>query len=127
MVGAVTGRGETLVEVMISLLVLAVGAMALAAGITRAAIDRRHAWDAARSAIAAESWLERWRLGATSVGDETGAGDVLLVNPPGRLLWRVERSSSCVLAATVEVVRNADRDTVRLASRRFVKEDGCGP
>lgn len=127
MVGAVTGRGETLVEVTISLLVLAVGAMALAAGITRAGVDRRHAQEAARSAIAAESWLERWRAGATSAGDNAGAGVVALENPAGRLLWRVERSSACVLEATVEAATDAGRVTARLASRRFVEGDACGP
>ena len=120
-----TPRGETLVEVTISLLLLAVGAMALAAGITRAKIDRRAAHEAGRSVIAAESWLERWRVGATPAGRGTGAGVEAISDPPGRLRWSVERPAGCLLEATVEVEAEGRGVVARLVTRRFVDGGGC--
>lgn len=121
-----TARGETLVEVTISLLLLAVGAMALAAGITRAGIDRRTAREASRVTIAAESWLERWRVGATSAGNDTGTGVEALSDPPGELRWSVERSSACLLEATVAVETEGRGVVARLVTRRFVDGGRCG-
>lgn len=127
MVGSVTDRGETLIEVIVALLLLTVGAFALAAGIMQAEMDRRRAIDSALALVAGESWLERWRLGAVgaSVGD--GSDPVGWGARGGVVEWTVERPGPCLREARVRAVVGPDAVIVTLASRRFEPgEAGCG-
>ncbi len=53
-----SARGESLVEVVVALLLLSVGALALAGGIGQAQKARRLAASSGLALAAAEAWLE---------------------------------------------------------------------
>jgi Tfp pilus assembly protein PilV len=113
----VSGRGETLVEVVVALLLLTVGALALAAGIGQAQYARRLAASSALALASAEAWLETWRAGPPR-GAATEAGEILRGPWRALLEWQTGSPSQCVESAWVSVTA-ADVD-VELSSRRFL-------
>lgn len=119
--------GMTLLEVMIALLLLTVGAIALAAGIAASERARRGALADGLALAAAESWLEAWRASPWSDAGGAGGEDVAWGPWVGRLEWRVSLPGACLAEARVEVRVGAD-GAAALASRRFREGwPGCGP
>jgi Tfp pilus assembly protein PilV len=123
----VSRGGETLVEVVVALLVLAVGALALASGIGQAQRARRLAASSGLALAAAEAWLEMWRAGPAR-GSASGAGSIFWGVWQLDLEWQTESPSDCVESAHVSVASASGEATeARLSSRRFLSEvDGCG-
>jgi Tfp pilus assembly protein PilV len=121
----VSARGETLVEVVVALLLLTVGALALAAGIGQAQHARRLAASSGLALASAEAWLEAWRA-APPRGVASGAGEIVWGQWRGVLEWQTAMPSECEESARVSVTA-ADVD-VELSSRRFLTAGGpCGP
>lgn len=119
------GRGETLVEVVVALLLLTVGALALAAGIGQAQYARRLAASSALALATAEAWLETWRAGPPR-GAAAQAGEVSRGAWRGLLEWQTGLASQCVESAWVSVT--AADVAVELSSRRFLTVGGgCEP
>ncbi|HUP19394.1 MAG TPA: prepilin-type N-terminal cleavage/methylation domain-containing protein [Gemmatimonadota bacterium] len=117
--------GVTLVEVVVALLLLAVGALALAGGIASSERARRSALAEGLALSAAEGWLEAWR--ATPWDSLAATGDEPLEWGPweGRLEWSVTPLGPCLAEAAVAAVVLQRR--VALATRRFREgESGCG-
>lgn len=124
----VSERGESLVEVVVALLLLAVGALALAAGIGQAQEARRMAASSGVALAVAETWLESWRAGPTR-GDGSGRSGVASGAWRGTLEWETGALADCVESARVSV-SPADIGTPRasLSSLRLVTGSvGCGP
>ncbi|CAN5893878.1 hypothetical protein BH20GEM1_BH20GEM1_08560 [soil metagenome] len=123
-----SGRGETLVEVVVALLLLTVGALALAAGIGQAQQARRLAASSGLALATAEAWLEGWRAGPPR-GVAAGAEAVGFGEWRGRLEWETGAPAECVESARVSVTAMAGEPTaVELSSRRFLAAGGvCGP
>ena len=118
-------RGETLVEVVVALLLLTVGALALAAGIGQAQHARRLAASSALALATAEAWLETWRAGPTR-GAAAEASEVSRGPWRGLLEWQTGSPSQCVESAWVSVT--AADVAVELSSRRFLTFGaGCDP
>ena len=120
-----SGRGVTLVEVIVALLLLTVGALALAAGIGQAQRARRWAASSGLALASAEAWLEAWRVGPPR-GVASGAGAVSWGQWHGVLEWQTGSPSECVESARVSVTAAAV--AVQLSSRRFLTAGGaCEP
>ena len=122
-----SGRGETLVEVVVALLLLTVGALALAAGIAEAQRARSASAGSALALAAAEAWLEAWRVGPAR-GAAAGSEPVVRGTWEGRLEWETDAPSGCLESARVSVVAVRGRAApVALSSRRFLTAGGgCG-
>lgn len=111
--------GLTLVEVAIAIVLLGVGALALAGGIAAAEASRHRALRADLALAVAEGWLERWRAGAWWAGPDAGEEPVPLgARAIGRLAWSVEPRGPCLVEARVEVDPGPGAAVV-LATRRF--------
>jgi Tfp pilus assembly protein PilV len=124
----VSARGESLVEVVVALLLLAVGALALAGGIGQAQKARRLAASSGLALAAAEAWLESWRAGP-SKGDDSGEGVIAWGAWRGTLEWETGALPDCVESARVAVAP-ADMEVAgaSLSSLRMVTGPvGCGP
>ncbi|HYO47064.1 MAG TPA: hypothetical protein VEY33_10305 [Gemmatimonadota bacterium] len=123
-----SARGETLVEVIVALLLLTVGALALAAGIGQAQRARRLAASSGLALASAEAWLEAWRAGPAR-GSAAGRTAFSWGEWRGDLKWETGTQSGCVEWARVSVAAAAgDATEARLSSRRFVAGGGgCGP
>lgn len=118
-------RGETLVEVVVALLLLTIGALALAAGIGQAQWARRVAASSGLALASAEAWLETWRAGPPR-GGATGTDAVTWGEWDGVLEWQTGSPAECVESARVSVSA-ADVD-VQLSSLRFLTAGvGCEP
>lgn len=116
-------RGLTLVEVVIALLVLSIGALAVAGGITHAERARSQAFEIGLALAAAESWLETWRAGPWKSTGESGVEN--------QIHWRTSVIGHCLIEARVRAVRSGSRPGpdghVVLVTRRFKEEDPlCG-
>jgi Tfp pilus assembly protein PilV len=123
----VTRRGETLVEVIVALLLLTVGALALAAGIGQAQRARRLAASSGIALASAEAWLETWRVGPP-MGSASGGGTVSWGTWRGNLEWETAIPSPCVESARVSVAAaNGVATEARLSSGRFAPGGSCGP
>lgn len=122
-----SARGESLVEVVVALLLLTVGALALAAGIGHAQRARRQALASGLALAAAEAWLEGWRAGAPR-GEAAGGGTISWGAWSAELEWDTHALSACLESARVSVFAAGVEEEVRLSSRRSVAEEGlCGP
>ena len=121
-------RGETLVEVIVALLLLTVGALALAAGIGQAQRARRLAASSGLALASAEAWLEAWRAGPPR-GSASGGGTISWGEWRGNLEWETGSPSVCVESARVSVAAaHGEATEARLSSRRFLSEGAaCGP
>lgn len=124
----VTARGESLVEVVVALLLLAVGALALAGAIGQAQRARRLAASSGLAVAAAEAWLEIWRAGPAR-GDGSGGGPIAWGAWRGTLAWETGTLPDCVESASVSVApADADAPVASLSSLRVVQGPvGCGP
>jgi hypothetical protein len=121
----VSRRGETLVEVVVSLLLLTVGALALAAGIGEAQRARRLAASAGLALAAAEGWLEEWRPGPLR-GDASGRSTIGWGVWEGDLEWETAELPGCLEAARVRVASaRGEPAAATLASRRFAAGGAC--
>jgi prepilin-type N-terminal cleavage/methylation domain-containing protein len=119
-------RGLTLIEVVVALLLLTVGALALAAGIASGERGRREAMARGLALAAAETWLEAWR-GAPLPGDSAGITPVVWASWRGELRWRTSNAGPCLAEARVAAGSVGRPSTVVLLTRRFqVEEPGCG-
>jgi prepilin-type N-terminal cleavage/methylation domain-containing protein len=120
-------RGLTLIEIMVALLLLTVGALALAAGIASGERARREAVTRGLALAAAETWLETWR-GAPWSGDSAGISPVAWAAWRGELRWRTSGVAPCLVEARVAAGREGRAPTAVLVTRRFREgEPGCGP
>jgi Tfp pilus assembly protein PilV len=124
----VSARGESLVEVVVALLLLTVGALALAGGIGQAHKARRLAASSGLALTAAEAWLERWRAGPER-GDGSGEDAISWGAWRGTLAWETGSLPDCVESATVFVgPADADAPAASLSSLRVVNgRVDCGP
>lgn len=122
----VPGRGATLLEVMVAVLVLGVGALALAGSIVHALRAREVSVATALAAVAAEGWIERWRSHAWRDGEGGGTTEVAWGTRRGRLEWTVEDVGRCLQEARVTAVAGRDEVVVTVATRRFREgAEGC--
>ena len=110
------GRGESLVEVVVALLLLAVGALAVAAGIGHAQRARGIAQSTGIALAAAEGWLEAWRASPAAATVSWGSWNAALE-------WETAPVGPCVESARVTVT-TAGVPLVRLSSRRQIPGAG---
>jgi Tfp pilus assembly protein PilV len=124
----VSARGESLVEVVGALLLLAVGALALAGAIGQAQKARRLAASSGLALAAAEAWLESWRAGPVR-GDGSGGAVIAWGAWRGALAWETGALPDCVESASVSVApADLGAPTASLSSLRVVTGPvGCGP
>ncbi|MGH7570283.1 MAG: type IV pilus modification PilV family protein [Gemmatimonadota bacterium] len=121
----VTGRGATLLEVMVSVFLLGVGGMALVGSIAHALRARERSVSTALAAIAAEAWIERWR-GETWRGEGGGSTAIAWGARRGRLEWTLEDVGACLQEAQVKAVAGRGDEAVVVATRRFREgANGC--
>ena len=125
--GRLLGRlGVTLIEVVVALLLLAVGALALAAGVAGGERARREAMLRGLALAAAETWLETWRAAPWPV-ESAGMATVEWAAWRGPLRWRTTHPAPCLAEARVAAGTAARPDAVVLVTRRFREEEaGCG-
>lgn len=118
------GRGATLLEVVVAIQLLAIGALALAGSVTHALRARELSISTALAAVAAEAWIERWR-GQTWIGDGWGSTGIAWGARRGRLEWTLVEVAACVQEARITAVAGR-REAVRVAvvTRRF--REGAG-
>lgn len=124
----VSARGESLVEVVVALLLLAVGALALAGGIGQAQKAGRLAASSGLALAAAEAWLERWRAGPAR-GDGSGNTAIAWGAWRGTLEWETAALPDCVESADVSVApMDGEASAAALSSLRVVTGPvGCAP
>jgi Tfp pilus assembly protein PilV len=120
----VTVRGVTLLEVVISLVLLTVGAFALAAGIATGERARRAAVERGFALAVAEAWLETWRAGGWPE-DGQGSGGMSWSLWRTDVRWRTSQPGACLAEARVEA--GSGRGAVVLVTRRYRQgAPGCG-
>lgn len=120
------GRGATLLEVVVAVLLLGVGALALAGSIVHALRAREISVATALAAVAAETWIERWRSQAWRDGGAAGSTEVAWGRRRGRLDWTLEDVGKCLQEARVTAVAGRDEVAVMIATRRFREGvEGC--
>lgn len=123
--GTGTAAGVTLIEVVVALLLLAVGALALAGGIASSERARRGALAEGLALAVAEAWLESWRVAPWDPVAATGDRALAWGAWEGRLEWTVTPLGPCLAEGVVEA-RVQDR-RVALVTRRFREGvPGCG-
>lgn len=120
-----SGRGETLVEVVVALLLLAVGALALAGAIGQAQKARAKAASSGFALAVAEGWLETWRAGPPR-GSASGSDSLRWGSWSAALEWRTS-PSGCLESAHVAVTPARGDSATRLSSRRIPAGARCGP
>ena len=116
------GRGATLLEVVVAVLLLGVGAMALAGSIVHALRAREKAVGTALAAVAAEAWIERWRGGPWRAGPEAGTADVTWGARRGRLEWALSDIGACLQEARVRAVTGRRSEVSVLVETRRHRE-----
>ncbi|HET6360599.1 MAG TPA: prepilin-type N-terminal cleavage/methylation domain-containing protein [Gemmatimonadota bacterium] len=120
-------RGETLVEIVVALLLLTVGALALAGAIGQAQQARHQAASSGLALASAEAWLEAWRAGPHR-GAAAATEAISWGEWRGVMEWQTGLQSECVESAQVSVRAEAGEPGVRLSSRRFLPSGGvCAP
>lgn len=121
-------HGESLVEVVVALLLLAVGALALAGGIGQAQKARRMAASSGLALAAAEAWLERWRAGPAQ-GEGSGKETIAWGAWRGTLEWETAALADCVESGSVTVApMDVEASAASLQSLRVVTGPvGCEP
>lgn len=119
-------RGATLLEVAVAVLLLAVGAMALAGSIVHALRAREKAVGTALAAVAAEAWIERWRSGPWRAGGETGSTEVAWGARRGRLEWSLVDLGACLQQARVRAVTGRRIEVAVLVETRRHWEGRAG-
>lgn len=103
-----------------ALLLLTVGALALAAGIAHGVRARDRALGSALALTAAESWLEKWRAAPWAAIPDSGGESVSWGAREGRVEWRVFPLGPCIVEARVEAEPpGAHSAPVVLVTRRF--------
>lgn len=117
-------RGATLLEVAVAVLLLGVGAMALAGSIVHALRAREKAVGTALAAVAAEAWIERWRGGPWRAGGEAGTTDLAWGARRGRLEWALSDLGSCLQGARVRAVTGRRGEVAVLVETRRHREGG---
>jgi prepilin-type N-terminal cleavage/methylation domain-containing protein len=118
-------NGITLVEVVVALLLLAVGAMALAAGIGAGEKARREAVSGGLAQAVAEGWLETWRAEPWPALS-SGVREVRWGAWRGWLGWQVTSLAPCLIEGRVEAGPVDRAASVVLVSRRFREgASGC--
>lgn len=115
------GRGATLLEVAVAVLLLGVGGMALAGSIVHALRAREKAVGTALAAVAAESWIERWRGGPWR-GAGTGSADMAWGARRGRLEWTLSDLGACLQEARVRAVTGRRSEIAVLVETRRHRE-----
>jgi prepilin-type N-terminal cleavage/methylation domain-containing protein len=116
----VNRRGTTLLEVLVAVLLLGVGAMALAGSIVHALRARELSVATALAAVAAEAWIEQWRGQVWQPGETVGTTEVAWGARRGTLEWSLEDIGACLQEARVRAVAGRNRPvTVMVATRRF--------
>lgn len=120
-----TARGASLLEVAVALLLLSIGALAVAAGIAHGERSRAQALDSALALAAAEAWLEAWRAGPWLPA--TAGRQAIAWGPrAGALVWQVVPRGACLAEARVEAVAaGPTRAPVVLVTRRFAEGAPC--
>lgn len=121
------GRGATLLEVAVAVLLLGVGAIALAGSIVHALRAREKAVGTALAAVAAEAWIERWRGGPWRAA-ETGTADLAWGARRGRLEWALSDLGACLQEARVRAVTGRRSEVAVLVETRRHREGraDCG-
>lgn len=120
------GRGATLLEVAVAVLLLGVGAMALAGSIVHALRAREKAVGTALAAVAAEAWIERWRGGPWRAGPGSGSTEVAWGSRRGRLDWALVDVGVCLQEARIRAVTGRRLEvTVQVETRRH-REGSAG-
>lgn len=116
MIGA--DRGETLVEVVVAILLLAIGALALVGGLAYGERARGRAIGEALALSAAVSWMEAWRASPAGPASRAASEPLAWGARSGRLDWLTRPIGSCREEAVVHA-RSESGTGVTLASRRF--------
>ncbi|HKY61335.1 MAG TPA: hypothetical protein VJP59_10025 [Gemmatimonadota bacterium] len=116
------GRGATLLEVAVAVLLLGVGAMALAGSIVHALRAREKAVGTALASLAAEAWIERWRGGPWREGAEAGTAEVAWGARRGRLEWALSDLGACLQGARVRAVTGRRSEVAVLIETRRHRE-----
>lgn len=116
-------RGESLIEVVVAVLLVSVGALALVAGLAYGERMRGRALEDSLALWAAVSWIEAWRV--SPMEPASGAGNEIRVwgSRSGWLEWSTRSAGSCREEAVVRA-RAGSGPVVTLASRRFL-EGAC--
>lgn len=110
----------TLVEVAVALLLLTIGALALAGGIANGVRARDRALGSALALTAAESWLETWRAARWSAIADSGAAQISWGAREGLVEWRIVPIRPCLIQARVQVTPSGThRAPIALVTRRF--------
>ncbi|MGH7544358.1 MAG: type IV pilus modification PilV family protein [Gemmatimonadota bacterium] len=122
------GRGATLLEVAVAVLLLGVGAMALAGSIVHSLRAREKAVGTALAAVSAEAWIERWRGGPWRSGAETGTAELVWGARRGRLEWSLFDLGACLQEARVRAVTGRRSEVAVLVETRRHREGSpeCG-
>ncbi|MGH7557948.1 MAG: hypothetical protein ACREMD_09300 [Gemmatimonadota bacterium] len=114
-----TRSGASLLEVVVAVLLLGVGALALVGSIAYALRARELSVSTALAAVAAEAWIERWR-GQTWQGEGGGSTAVAWGARRGSLEWALEDVGACLQEARVTAVAGRGEGVrVVVATRRF--------
>lgn len=116
-------RGETLIEVVVAILLLAIGAMALVAGLAYGEKMRGAALEDGLALSAAVTWIESWRASPADPVASAGSEARTWGTRSGWLEWSTRSAGSCREEAVVHA-RAGSGTIVTLASRRFV-EGAC--
>ena len=123
-----SGRGASLIEVVVAVLMLGVGALALAGSIVHSLRARERAVGTALASVSAEAWVERWRGGPWRSGSATGTTELVWGARRGRLDWTLSDRGPCLQEASVRAVTGRRSEiTVWVETRRHREgQTGCG-
>lgn len=111
-------RGESLVEVVVATLLLAVGALALAGGLAFGERARGRALEESLALAAATSWIEAWRASPWDPVARSGLVEPLADGHAGRLEWATSPLGGCREEASVTVTPPRG-GPVALVTRRY--------
>lgn len=113
-------RGESLVEVVVAVLLVSVGALALVAGLAYGERMRGRAIEDSLALSAAVSWIEAWRVSPVEPASGAGNEDRVWGSRSGWLEWTTRPVGSCRQEAVVRA-KAGSGTVVTLASRRFLE------
>ncbi|MDX1622713.1 MAG: hypothetical protein R3199_01875 [Gemmatimonadota bacterium] len=115
--------GTTLVEVVVSLLLLGFGALALAASLLEAERTRGWALGATAAQAGAETWTERWRLGDPASGSGSVAAGPGPWSPS--IEWSSRSVGPCLVEARVRATAGRSAIGSALLVTRLFRGEGC--